>query len=212
MTAPRHRKARLLGYVRASTTRQETRLQRDALLAEGVKPGELYIDRCSGKGPRPQLARCMAAATRGDTIVVWKLDRVARSVLSLLTISKDLLDRGISLRSISEPWLDTSNAAGRLMRTVLGGMAEFERELLSERTKAGLVAARKRGKFLGAPRKLAPADVAEIEKELAAGGSIRQACIRRGIARVTFYRARAGYVRRPVSLPAEPPRTAKVGL
>ena len=128
----------LVGYMRVSKAdgSQTTNLQRDALLAEGVDPEALYEDRASGKKEdRPELAACLKSLRHGDTVVVWKLDRLGRDLRHLVNIVHDLTQRGIGLKVLTGQGaaLDTTTASGKLVFGIFAALAEFERELISER-------------------------------------------------------------------------------
>jgi DNA invertase Pin-like site-specific DNA recombinase len=128
--------------------------QRDALLGHGVDPEYLFEEHISGvKSKRPQLENCLRVLRRGDVLVVWRLDRLGRSIIELVTIARDLADRGIELRSLTES-IDTTTAGGRLVFNVFAAVAQFERDIISERTRAGLKAARLRGHKGGRKPKL----------------------------------------------------------
>lgn len=137
-----------IGYARISTLEQSLDLQMSALRASGCT--DILTDEgYSGADfTRPGLARLLRKLRRGDTIVVWRLDRLGRSLFELLKLIRDLNERGVEFRSLSES-LDTSTPGGRLLLHVLASMAEFERSLISERTKAGMAAARSRGSRIG---------------------------------------------------------------
>ena len=143
---------RLIGYARVSTVEQELNLQIDALLAHGVKKQHLYCDKLSGtREDRPGLAACNAALRPGDTLIVWRLDRLGRSMCHLVNMIEDLKERGIGFRSISDGMIDTTSASGELVLNIFSALAQFERRLIQERTKAGLAAARARGRKGGRP-------------------------------------------------------------
>ncbi len=137
----------LVGYVRVSKAdgSQTTDLQRDALSAAGVDDAQLYEDRASGKkDDRPQLIACLKALRSGDTLIVWKLDRLGRDLRHLVNIVHDLTERGVGLKVLTGQGaaIDTTTASGKLVFGIFAALAEFERELISERTKAGLASAR----------------------------------------------------------------------
>lgn len=135
----------LIGYARVSTEDQLLDLQRAALIKAGVAPDRIYEEHVSGvKTHRPRLAECLRACREGDVLTVWRLDRLGRSTIDLIKITEELRTRGIGFHSLTEH-LDTTTAAGKLIFHVLAAFAEFERNLLSERTRAGLKAARARG-------------------------------------------------------------------
>ncbi len=143
----------LVGYARVSTNDQDTALQLDALHAAGVRT--IYQEKGSGVGPRPQLQKALASLTHGDTLVIWKLDRMARSLLDLLSIIQALKASGATIRSLTEP-IDTSSPIGEFTLQVLGAVAQLERSIILQRTAAGLDAARARGVKFGRSRTLDP--------------------------------------------------------
>ena len=143
----------LVGYMRVSTDsdRQVLDLQRDALVAAGVDERHLFEDRVSGsRGDRTGLAKALAFIKSGDCLVVWKLDRLGRSLPHLLTTITDLKKRGIAFRSLTEQ-MDTTTPQGEFLFHVFGALAQFERSLIQERVQAGLAAARRRGRRGGRP-------------------------------------------------------------
>ena len=142
----------LIGYARVSTFDQNLDLQIDALKKAGCE--KICKDQMSGaKADRPGLAEALAFARKGDTLVVWRLDRLGRSLRHLITTVEDMRGKGIALRSLQDN-IDSSTAAGELQFHIFGALAQFERTLIQERTNAGLVAARARGRFGGRPKKL----------------------------------------------------------
>lgn len=154
----------LIGYMRVSKTdgSQSTDLQRDALLSAGVDPGNLYEDHASGKkDDRPELAACLKGMRDGDTLLVWKLDRLGRNLHHLVNTVHDLTAKGIGLRVLTGQGaaIDTTTPAGKLVFGIFAALAEFERELISERTKAGLASARARGRKGGRPFTMTPAKI-----------------------------------------------------
>lgn len=152
----------LVGYARVSTLDQDTRLQLDALKAAGVR--KVYQDKSSGVGPRPQLHAAIALLQPGDTLVVWKLDRIARSLADLLGIIDRLKAAHATIRSLTEP-IDTTNPIGEFTLQVLGAVAQLERSMIRERVIAGQVAAMKRGVIIGGrPKKLSDQQVARAKK------------------------------------------------
>lgn len=156
----------LVGYARVSTADQDTALQRDALSRAGVV--RVFVESGSGVGPRPQLQRALAALGRGSVLVVWKLDRVARSLADLLSILSRLKRVGASIRSLTEP-LDTSNPFGEFTFQILGAVAQLERSMIRERVMAGQAAARLRGKRWGRRRALSEDDEAQVVAMYVAG-------------------------------------------
>ena len=154
----------LIGYMRISKAdgSQVLDLQRDELVAAGVPERSLYSDMVSGKrDDRPGLDACLKALRAGDTLVVWKLDRLGRDLRHLVNVVHDLTTRAIGLRVLTGQGaaIDTTTAAGKLVFGIFAALAEFERELISERTRAGLAAARARGHKGGRRPKMTPAKV-----------------------------------------------------
>lgn len=184
----------LVGYMRVSKAdgSQTTDLQRDALLAAGIGAESLYEDRASGKkDDRPQLAACLKALRHGDTLMVWKLDRLGRDLRHLVNIVHDLTERGIGLKVHTGQGaaIDTTTASGKLVFGIFAALAEFERELISERTLAGLASARARGRNGGRPYKMTPA---KLRLAMASMGKpstkVSDLCVELGITRQTLYR------------------------
>jgi DNA invertase Pin-like site-specific DNA recombinase len=142
-----------IGYARVSTFDQNLDLQLRALEKAGCK--KIFREKVSStKRERPQFQRMLDQIRVGDTIVVWKLDRLARSTRSLLETMESIREAGGKFRSLSEPWADTTTHAGKMIMTIFAGIAEFERDLIRERTSAEREAAQKRGVRFGRPRKL----------------------------------------------------------
>jgi len=178
-----------LGYARVSTAEQDPALQLDALTAAGC--GRVWVEKASGaRQDRPELAALLDYARAGDTVVVWRLDRLGRSLRHLLELVDDLQRRGLGLRSLAEQ-LDTTSPGGRLVFQVFGALAEFERELIRERTRAGLAAARARGRVGGRPALVTPAKLATARRILDGGGTAGEAAAAIGVSRATLYRAMA---------------------
>ena len=156
-----------IGYARASTEDQDTAVQEKALKAAGCE--RIYREKASGgRWDRPELQRLLDQMRKGDMLLVWKLDRLSRSLRDVLTIMERLGDCGAGFRSLTEA-IDTTTAAGRMMMHMIGAFAEFERAMLRERTKAGLDAARKEGRIGGRRPKLSERQQAEIRKMVAKG-------------------------------------------
>ena len=179
-----------LGYARVSTDDQNLHLQLDALEAAGCD--DVFKEKVSGaKTDRPQLDVLLAKARKGDVIVVYKLDRLGRSLGHLVALVHDLMAKGIGLKSLSDPF-DTTTAQGKLIFNIFASLAEFERELIVERTKAGLKAARARGRLGGRPKGLSPAlkrkapAVAALYR--AGDMTVTQICENQGISRASFYK------------------------
>ncbi|WP_346799462.1 recombinase family protein (plasmid) [Halomonas sp. Bachu 37] len=155
----------IIGYARVSTQDQNPQLQRDALEQTGCE--QIFEERITGtKRERPELQACLRTLRSGDTLVVWKLDRLARSLKDLVELIHELAERGIGFRSLTEA-IDTTNAGGKLVFHIFGALAEFEHSLIRERTLAGLAAARARGRKGGRRPALLPADVRKAAAMLA---------------------------------------------
>jgi len=175
------------GYARVSMTDQDLALQRDALTAAGCE--RIFTDTMTGSSTeRPGLSQALAVLKAGDTLVVWKLDRLGRSLSHLVALIAELGKRGVSFRSLSDP-IDTTSAGGRLVMHIMGALAEFERSLIVERTQAGLQAAKRRGRKLGRPGKLTAAQVTHARALLASGEDGRTVARSFGVARSTLYAA-----------------------
>ena len=145
---------RLIGYARVSTGEQELQMQLDALEEAGCV--EIFKDKASGaRSSRPGLDACIEALEPGDTLVVWRLDRLGRSMPHLVSLVQELLGKGIGFRSLLDGAIDTTTASGELMFNIFSSLAQFERRLIQERTQAGLAAVRARGR-LGAANRSGP--------------------------------------------------------
>jgi DNA invertase Pin-like site-specific DNA recombinase len=156
----------LIGYARVSTNEQNLDLQRDALLKAGVAAKDIYTDKITGtKAHRPGLEQALSHLREGDTLVVWRLDRLGRSLKHLIETVTSLKQQGIAFKSITEN-IDTSTATGQLVFHIFGALAEFERNLINERTMAGLEAARARGKIGGRPKLKTSAGKVAMAKKL----------------------------------------------
>ena len=183
----------LIGYVRVSKSDGSQTLapQRDALLAAGVDPTRIYEDLASGRrDDRPGLAACLKALQPGNTLVLWKLDRLGRDLKHLVTTVDELRRREVGLKVLAGAGaqIDTLTANGRLFFGIFAALAEFERELIAERTRAGLAAARARGRLGGRPRKV---DRAALQMAMAALGDpeakAAEVARRLGITTTTLY-------------------------
>ena len=149
-----------IGYARVSTSEQDTQLQLDALHGVGCK--RIYEEKQSGaKTDRPELQQCLKSLREGDVLIVWKLDRLGRSLQHLIEVISDLESRKVGFQSVTEN-IDTTNSTGKLIFHIFGSLAEFERGLIRERVKAGLAAAKKKGVKFGRPDALT-----EKDKEMA---------------------------------------------
>jgi DNA invertase Pin-like site-specific DNA recombinase len=177
----------LIGYARVSTEDQKLDLQHDALRTAGCD--KIFDDKLSGTARLPGRAALLAFARRTDVVVVWKLDRLGRSLRDLIEIVNVLHERDAGLRSLRES-LDTTTPAGKLTFHVFAALSEFEADVLRERTRAGLAAARDRGTTLGRPRALTPEQV-EMARTMMANPrlSARQVAEQLGVHRATLYRS-----------------------
>jgi|WetSurMetagenome_2_1015567.scaffolds.fasta_scaffold99169_1 DNA invertase Pin-like site-specific DNA recombinase len=184
----------LIGYTRVSKSdgSQTTNLQQDALIAAGVTADHIYEDRASGRlDARPGLDAMLKAIREGDTLVIWKLDRLGRNLRHLVNTIYDLTTRGIGLKVLTGHGasIDTTTPAGKLVFGIFAALAEFERELISERTKAGLASARARGRKGGAPFKMT---TARLRLAMAAMGQsetkVGDLCRELRVSRQTLYR------------------------
>lgn len=180
----------LIGYARVSTVEQSLALQRDAL--KGVGCDVLFEDHASGaKAERRGLAEALSYLRRGDTLVVWKLDRLGRSMAHLIDTVRGLEARGVGFRSLTEG-IDTTTPSGTLIFHIFGALAQFERDLIRERTGAGLKAAEERGRKGGRKPVVTPDRLARAQAHIAAGLTVREAAARAKIGKTALYEALAG--------------------
>jgi DNA invertase Pin-like site-specific DNA recombinase len=184
----------LIGYARVSKTdgSQVLDLQRDALLAAGVAPAQLYHDEACGKREeRPGLSACLKALRAGDVLVVWKLDRLGRDLRHLVNTAQDLAEQGIGFKVLTGHGaeIDTTTASGKLVFGIFAALAEFERELIRERTTAGLAAARARGRQGGRRFDLSKAQVRLAQAAMKnRDTTVSELCGELGVTRSTLYR------------------------
>jgi len=207
----------LVGYMRVSSDsdRQTTDLQRDALVAAGVDSRHLYEDKASGaRDDRPGLKKCLEYVKSGDTLVVWKLDRLGRSLSHLLTIVEGLRKQGVAFKSLTEG-MDTTTPHGELLFHIFGALAQYERALTKERVNAGLAAAKRRGRLGGRPAALSPEKLEAVIAALNSGTTKAAVCRNFSIPRSTLLDslARAGWtgpggLAQP-KLPRKPKTTGK---
>ncbi|WP_165165488.1 recombinase family protein [Corynebacterium qintianiae] len=184
---------RLLGYTRVSTVNQDAQLQLDALVDSGVQKRDVFADVTSGSRTaieRPGMKRLLDYAESGDTVVVWRIDRLGRSLIDVLNTVNLLRDKGVKIQSLSDS-IDPETTSGRLMLGMLATLAEYERELITERVNAGIAAARQNGTRFGRP----PVDPAVIAEKLditrdarAKGRTAEEAAQLVGWSRATLYR------------------------
>lgn len=178
----------LIGYARVSTADQNPHLQLDALKAAGCQ--RVFDETASGSvKDRPQLRAALEFLRPGDTLVVWKLDRLARSLAQLIDNVKELHEHECGFKSLTEA-IDTQTAGGRLVFHIFGALAEFERSIIRERTMAGLQAARARGRIGGRPRALGPERLSAATALLRDGGlTIREIARQLGVSEATLYKS-----------------------
>jgi DNA invertase Pin-like site-specific DNA recombinase len=176
-----------IGYARVSTLDQNLDLQLQALRKAGCKKS--FREKLSGASrQRPEFQRMLDQLREGDTVIVWKLDRLARSTRDLLETMETIREAGARFRSLSEPWADTTTHAGKLIMTVFAGIAEFERDLIQERTSAGREAARRRGTHFGRPRKLNSEQAKLAQRLIDEGQSVREIADTFNVHTATIYR------------------------
>lgn len=182
---------RLIGYARVSTNGQELKLQLDALEKAGCPKKLIFVDKGSGaKAARPGLDACLRELKEGDTLIAWRLDRLGRSVRHLIDLVEQLRQRKVGFKSLCDGAIDTTTASGELIFHVFTALAQFERRLIQERTRAGLEAARARGRK-GGRKPIAPNDPRiQTAKKMHADKSLAIAdiCKTLRISRATFYR------------------------
>ncbi len=186
-------RVRLLGYTRVSTATQDAQLQLDALVDVGVQKRDIFADVTSGSRTaieRPAMKRLLEHAEAGDTVVVWRVDRLGRSLIDVLNTVNLLRERGINVRSVSDG-IDPATSTGRLMLNMLATLAEYERELIVERANAGIAAARQNGTKFGRPLS-DPVEVAEklhvVTDARKRGRTAQEAARLVGWSRATLYR------------------------
>jgi DNA invertase Pin-like site-specific DNA recombinase len=189
---PRPTDRTLIGYARVSTIEQNLEMQKNALLNAGVHLDALHVEKVSGAAAhRPVLEWALDELRPGDTFVVWKLDRIARSLTDLLNKMERLKQSGASFRSLTED-IDTNTPGGRLLFHVMGAIAEFERDLIRERTRAGVRAAMERGVKFGPKRLLTPKQIKEAQAMRKRGLSLRAIGKHFGVSHTTIEDHTAG--------------------
>ena len=177
----------IIGYARVSTDGQSLVAQEADLTAAGCV--KVYAEKASGaKSDRAALARAIATIGKGDVLVVTRLDRLARSIRDLLNTLDAIARKGAGFRSLGDGWLDTTTPHGRLILTVMGGLAEFERELIRARTSEGAARAKARGVHMGRPLKLTAHQRSEVRERLAAGENFSEIARSYGVAHTTIAR------------------------
>lgn len=182
---------RLIGYARVSTHDQELNLQLDALMQAGCSPDLIFTDKISGaKADRPGLTKCLQELQAGDTLIVWRLDRLGRSIHHLIELVEGLKAKCVSFKSIRDGAIDTTTASGELVFNIFSSLAQFERRLIQERTKAGLSAARARGRLGGRKPIVGDAPKVQMVKKMSENKtiSVKVICSTLKISRATYYR------------------------
>ncbi len=183
--------SKIIGYARVSTNEQELQLQLDALIKAGCNKSNMFTDKISGsKTERPGLEKCLVSLESGDTLLVWRLDRLGRSLVHLVTLVEKLRLRGVSFKSICDGSIDTTTASGELVFNIFSSLAQFEQRLIRERTRAGLDAARARGKRGGRKKIEHTNPKVHTAKKMHKdhGMEINDICKTLKISRATFYR------------------------
>lgn len=183
--------SKLVGYARVSRNEQDLNLQLDALEKVGCTKETIFMDKISGsKAERPGLDKCLATLKPGDTLLVWRLDRLGRSMPHLVALIEDLRLKGIGFKSICDGAIDTTTASGELIFNIFSSLAQFERRLIQERTKAGLDAARARGRQGGRKKIDSSNPKVQMAKKMHKdhGMSINNICETLKISRASFYR------------------------
>lgn len=182
-------KPHLIGYARVSMADQDPQMQIDALVRAGVAPEDIYHEKVSGAAKRRRQFEAMLKDARGgDVIVIWKLDRLGRSTLQVLDTIKTLAERGVQVRCITQPF-DTTTAFGKAMLAIAAAFAELERDLIRERTLAGLAAARERGRIGGATPKLSTQQIRTARRQIDQGRSGNDVAAEHGVTRSALYKA-----------------------
>jgi len=178
----------LIGYARVSTADQNMAMQIEALENAGCR--RVFSDVASGaKSNRPGLEQALAFLRPGDTLLVWKIDRLGRSTSHLVQIIDNLRERGIAFRSLNDPGMDTSTNTGKLMFSFFAILADFERELIRERTKAGLASAKARGRSSGRRPVITPIKLQRAQKLMEKGATVREAAAAIKVGKTALYEA-----------------------
>jgi DNA invertase Pin-like site-specific DNA recombinase len=182
----------LIGYMRVSKAdgSQVLELQKDAVIAVGVEASSIYEDKASGaKDDRPGLAACLKSLRKGDVLVIWKLDRLGRNIKHLMEVVDDLTKRGVGFKVLQGAPIDTATSQGKLVFTIFAGLAEFERDVIRERTIAGLAAARARGRNGGRASVFTPSKLRRAQAALASRDtSVSALCNELGVSKTALYR------------------------
>lgn len=179
-------KMKKIGYARVSTLDQDLELQLKALSEAGCEVIFKESGQSGTKRSRPELEKCLKSLSSGDVLMVWKLDRLARSLPHLMELAEDFEGRGVNLKSLTEP-VDTTTAQGKLIFQIMGAFAEFERNLIRERTMAGLQVAKARGR-VGGRIPVPPDKVEAVNQLIEAGYGVLKACDAVGVSKSAYYR------------------------
>jgi DNA invertase Pin-like site-specific DNA recombinase len=181
----------LVGYMRVSKAdgSQVLDLQKDALVAAGVDPDHIYEDKASGaKDDRPGIASCLKSLRKSDVLVIWKLDRLGRNLKHLIEVTEDLTKRGVGLKVLQGAPIDTTTSQGKLMFTMFAALAEFERDVIRERTIAGLASARARGRKGGRRHVFTPSKLRRAQAAMASRDThVTELCKELDVSRATLY-------------------------
>jgi len=194
MSANRNKKIsepHLLGYARISTLDQNPQMQIDALLAAGVAKEDIYHEKASSRTNRRQFEAMLEDAREGDIIVIWKLDRLGRTVRQVLETFVNLSERGVAVRVITQPGIDTTTAMGQLISTIMAAVADMERDFIRERIQAGLEAARRQGRVGGSKPQVTDAQVRSAALRIAHGENGVAVAKELGVTRQTIYKRMA---------------------
>lgn len=176
-----------IGYARVSTTDQDLKIQIEQLKEAGCE--KIYTEKESGaRSDRPQLEKCLNDIRKNDVLIICKLDRLARSTSHLLHIVEFLKDQGATFLSLGEPWADTTTHAGKMIMTVFAGIAEFEKDLIRDRTGTGRIAAKKRGVKFGRPGKISGEQKKAVQELLKGGQPVSEVARMFNVNRSTLYR------------------------
>lgn len=179
-----------IGYARVSTEEQSLDIQIDALVNDGVHPDNIYYDKLSGVAKtRPYYESCIKSLRKGDTLVIYSLDRLGRSVLDMINIAERLKNDGINLRILDgiAKGIDTTTSLGKVFFVVASAFAEYEREIIRERTNAGLQAARKKGRIGGRKPALTAKQVRTAQAAIKGGAVVKDLADELGVTRKTIY-------------------------
>jgi DNA invertase Pin-like site-specific DNA recombinase len=182
VTTPETQTSTLIGYARISTAEQSLDMQTAALIKAGVDPRMIFSDTIGGTTKKQRKGResALRQLRAGDTLLVWKMDRISRSLFDLMTLLNTLEEMGAKFRSLTEPMIDTTTPMGRMLVGVIGAIAQFERDLIQQRSKEGVRRAQERGVRFGQPTIFTPENQAKIAVWIREGQSAKQIAVRLG--------------------------------